>query len=169
MSTDPSFLPGLPVGTKLAGGFSRWLGLIIDQIILNVMVLPLSLPGILMIIKGTEGCDTSGDTISCTESDISVGWLTAGIVCTVLALVVLVYLYSRWLGKGRTPGMKITGNRLVDVNTGGPIGTGRGFGRALVAQFISPFLCALGFLWAIWDPRKQTWHDKIANSVVIKN
>jgi len=169
MSTDPSFLPGLPVGTKLAGGFSRWLGWIIDQIVLNLMVLPLSLPGILMIIKGTEGCDTSGDTISCTESDISVGWLTAGIVCTVLALVVLVFLYSRWLGKGRTPGMKITGNRLVDVNTGGPIGTGRGFGRALVAQFISPFLCALGFLWAIWDPRKQTWHDKIANSVVIKN
>jgi uncharacterized RDD family membrane protein YckC len=169
MSTDPSFLPGLPVGTKLAGGFSRWLGLIIDQIILNVMVLPLSLPGILMIIKGTEGCDTSGETISCTESDINAGWLTAGIVCTVLALAVLVFLYSRWLGKGRTPGMKITGNRLVDVNTGGPIGTGRGFGRALVAQFISPFLCALGFLWAIWDPRKQTWHDKVANSVVIKN
>jgi uncharacterized RDD family membrane protein YckC len=169
MSTDPSLLPGLPVGTKLAGGFSRWLGLIIDQIILNVMVLPLSLPGILMIIKGTEGCDTSGETISCTESDINAGWLTAGIICTVLALVVLVFLYSRWLGKGRTPGMKITGNRLVDVNTGGPIGTGRGFGRALVAQFISPFLCALGFLWAIWDPRKQTWHDKIANSVVIKN
>jgi uncharacterized RDD family membrane protein YckC len=122
-----------------------------------------------MIIKGTEGCDTSGETVSCTESDINAGWLTAGIVCTVLALVVLVFLYSRWLGKGRTPGMKITGNRLVDVNTGGPIGTGRGFGRALVAQFISPFLCALGFLWAIWDPRKQTWHDKVANSVVIKN
>jgi uncharacterized RDD family membrane protein YckC len=169
MSTDPSFLPGLPVGTKLAGGFSRWLGWIIDQIVLNLMVLPLSLPGILMIIKGTEGCDTSGETISCTESDINAGWLTAGIICTVLALVLLVFLYSRWLGKGRTPGMKITGNRLVDVNTGGPIGTGRGFGRALVAQFISPFLCALGYLWAIWDPRKQTWHDKIANSVVIKN
>jgi uncharacterized RDD family membrane protein YckC len=169
MSNDPSFLPGLPVGTKLAGGVSRAIGLLIDQILLNVLVLPLSLPGILMIIKGTEGCDQSGDTITCASDDISTGWLAAGIACTVLALVLLVFLYSRWLGKGRTLGMKLTGNRLVDVNTGGPIGTGRGFARALFAQFISPFLCALGYLWAIWDPRKQTWHDKIASSVVIKN
>ena len=169
MSNDPTFLPGLPVGTTLAGGLSRWIGLIIDQLILNVMVLPLSLPGVLMIIKGTEDCDTSGDTVQCASDQIGVGWLTGGIICVALALILLVFLYSRWLGKGRTPGMKITGNRLVDVNTGGPIGTGRGFGRALVAQFISPFLCTLGYLWAIWDPRKQTWHDKIASSVVIKN
>jgi uncharacterized RDD family membrane protein YckC len=169
MSADPSFLPGLPVGTKLAGGISRWIGLVIDQLLLNLLVLPLSLPGVLMIVKATDDCDTSGDTVSCTGSELETSWLTGGVICVALALIVLVFLYSRWLGKGRTPGMRITGNRLVDVNTGGPIGTGRGFARALVAQFISPFLCALGYLWAIWDPRKQTWHDKIASSVVIKN
>jgi uncharacterized RDD family membrane protein YckC len=27
----------------------------------------------------------------------------------------------------------------------------------------------LGFLWIAWDPRKQGFHDKIANTVVLYN
>lgn len=30
------------------------------------------------------------------------------------------------------------------------------------------FVGLLGFLWMIWDPRKQGWHDKIAGTYVVK-
>jgi uncharacterized RDD family membrane protein YckC len=26
----------------------------------------------------------------------------------------------------------------------------------------------LGYLWAFWDPKKQTWHDMAAGTVVVK-
>jgi uncharacterized RDD family membrane protein YckC len=35
--------------------------------------------------------------------------------------------------------------------------------RSLMA-FLSAVPMGLGFLWAIWDPKRQTWHDKVANS-----
>lgn len=57
---------------------------------------------------------------------------------------------------------------MVDATTGGPIGAGRALGRYLFAAFISSNICLLGYLWNIWDKRKQTWHDKVVNSVVVK-
>jgi uncharacterized RDD family membrane protein YckC len=163
----------IPAGARLAGPVSRLLGLFIDNILLNLLTLPFMLPGVLMIIKGVENCPTTesddGFTVTCTESEIQAGWLLGGIVCVGIAVVIILFLYCRWLGKGRTPGMRITGNRLVDVNSGQPIGTGRAFGRVLFAAIISPAICLLGYLWALWDSRKQTWHDKIVSSIVIKN
>jgi len=31
------------------------------------------------------------------------------------------------------------------------------------------FAGVLGYLWVIWDPKKQAWHDKIAHTLVIKD
>jgi hypothetical protein len=29
-------------------------------------------------------------------------------------------------------------------------------------------VCYLGYLWMLWDDQKQTWHDKIVDSAVIR-
>ena len=52
--------------------------------------------------------------------------------------------------------------------TGEPIGIGKALGRQLFASFISGQIFSLGYLWMLWDDKKQTWHDKIVGSVVIK-
>jgi uncharacterized RDD family membrane protein YckC len=49
---------------------------------------------------------------------------------------------------------------------GGPIGYGRGLLR-YVGKITSSIPCLLGFLWMLWDREKQTWHDKIATTVVV--
>jgi uncharacterized RDD family membrane protein YckC len=162
----------MPAGRRPAGLFSRFLGLVLDNLLVSLLTLPLSLPGVLMVQKGLEDCEevSSGASVSveCTDDTIQVGWMLGGIVLLLAAFVIIIWLYARWLGKGATPGMKITGNRLVDANSGLPIGTGRAFGRALFANLISVALCGLGYLWAIWDGRRQTWHDKVVGSVVVK-
>lgn len=162
----------MPAGRRPAGLLSRFIGLVIDNLVVSLLTLPLTLPGALMLAKGLEGCETTGDgaaaTVECTEDTLQMGWVLGGAALLLLGFVVLIWLYSRWLGKGATPGMKITGNRLVDANSGLPIGTGRAFGRALFANVISPLFCALGYLWALWDGRRQTWHDKVVGSVVVK-
>jgi uncharacterized RDD family membrane protein YckC len=38
----------------------------------------------------------------------------------------------------------------------------------LFAQFISGSFCAIGYLWALWDKQRQTLHDKVISSVVVK-
>jgi len=39
--------------------------------------------------------------------------------------------------------------------------------RALVG-YLSVAAAGLGFLWCIWDSEQQTWHDKVAGTVVVR-
>lgn len=158
----------MPAGRRPAGVVSRFIGLVIDNLLVSLITLPLTLPGVLMVLRGIEDCEQGTDTVTCTEDTIQVGWVLGGVALLLVGLVLLVWIYARWLGKGATPGMKITGNRLVDANSGLPIGTGRAFGRTLFANIVSVALCGLGYLWALWDARRQTWHDKIVGGVVVK-
>jgi uncharacterized RDD family membrane protein YckC len=68
--------------------------------------------------------------------------------------------------RGQTLGKMALGIRVIDFGTGGPIGYGRGVVRYL-ARILSFIVFLLGYLWMLWDKEKQTWHDKIANSVVV--
>ncbi len=36
------------------------------------------------------------------------------------------------------------------------------------ASLLSAVALMLGYLWMIWDSKKQTWHDHIAKTVVVK-
>jgi uncharacterized RDD family membrane protein YckC len=68
--------------------------------------------------------------------------------------------------RGQTLGKMALGIRVVDFSTGGPIGYGRGIVRYL-GRIVSGIVCLLGYLWMLWDREKQTWHDKIATTVVV--
>ena len=37
------------------------------------------------------------------------------------------------------------------------------------ASYLSVIALGIGYLWMIWDPKKQTWHDHIAKTVVVKS
>lgn len=82
-----------------------------------------------------------------------------------LAASALYFVLLEGSASGQTLGKKALGIRVADINGGGSIGTGRAFGRW--AGRILSGLLLLGYLWALWDPEKQTWHDKIAKSVVV--
>ena len=65
---------------------------------------------------------------------------------------------------GQTPGDAVLGIRVLDIDDGTVIGYQRAFIRALVS-IVSGVVILLGYLWMLWDPRKQTWHDKAAGSL----
>jgi uncharacterized RDD family membrane protein YckC len=60
------------------------------------------------------------------------------------------------------------GIEVVRQETGHPIGFGRAIGRLAARSFLSGQILYLGFLWMLWDDNKQTWHDKIVGSIVVK-
>ena len=79
-----------------------------------------------------------------------------------------VWIVLRLGRTGQTPGHKAQHIKVVDKNTGQPIGGGRAFGRYLFAGFISGQICYLGYLWMLWHKEKRTWHDMVLNSIVVK-
>lgn len=82
-------------------------------------------------------------------------------------LVGLAYVgYLEGSPSGQTVGKKLMNIRVVDLSTGGPIGVGRALLR-YVGKIVSAIPCLLGYFWMLWDPQKQTWHDKMATSVVV--
>ncbi|MEO9174450.1 MAG: RDD family protein [Gaiellales bacterium] len=83
-----------------------------------------------------------------------------------ILIALLYYTYFEGSGAGQTIGKKLVGIRVIDFNTGGPIGYGRAALR-YVGSYVSGLALLLGYLWMIWDGEKQTWHDKWSSSVVV--
>jgi uncharacterized RDD family membrane protein YckC len=69
---------------------------------------------------------------------------------------------------GQTLGKKALSIRVVDQDTWQPgIGGGRGIGR-FFSRWLSIIPLGLGYLWMLWDKDKQTFHDKLARTRVVK-
>ncbi|WP_433165614.1 RDD family protein [Kribbella sp. CA-247076] len=68
---------------------------------------------------------------------------------------------------GQTVGKQVLGLKLVDANTGQPVGPGKAFLRQLT-HILDSAACYIGYLWPLWDEKKQTFADKINNTYVIK-
>ena len=56
--------------------------------------------------------------------------------------------------------------KLIGERTGQPIGAGLSFVRQL-AHIVDSILCNLGYLWPLWDRKRQTFSDKIMSTIVI--
>jgi uncharacterized RDD family membrane protein YckC len=83
-------------------------------------------------------------------------------------LVALVYFtYFHATGAGQSIGNKILGIRVLDAETGRSLPYARAFVRALVSS-LSALALFLGYLWMLWEPRKRTWHDLVADSLVVR-
>jgi uncharacterized RDD family membrane protein YckC len=79
--------------------------------------------------------------------------------------------YNRWYRAGTTGqslGKSVTNVRLVDEQSGTPIGTGMAFLRDL-AHIVDAVICYVGFLFPLWDSKRQTLADKIVSTVVVGN
>jgi uncharacterized RDD family membrane protein YckC len=76
------------------------------------------------------------------------------------------FTYFEGSESGQTVGKRALGIRVIDFRTGGPIGYGRAAIR-WIGRILSSIPCYLGYLWLLWDKEKQTWHDKLANDVVV--
>jgi hypothetical protein len=81
-------------------------------------------------------------------------------------LVALAYFAGMWAWKGTTVGGIVLNLKVVRLDNQ-PVTFPVALVRGLAAAF-SVVVLFLGFLWMIWDRDKQTWHDKIAGTVVIR-
>lgn len=88
---------------------------------------------------------------------------TEGVLRMALVLVITVGLWLKFMG---TPGKLLLECQIVDADTFLPMSSKQALLR-YVAYLASILPLMLGFLWVARDPRKQGFHDKIANTVVL--
>ena len=92
------------------------------------------------------------------------------ILILLLDLVALVVSgYNRWYMAGTTGqswGKKALGLKLVSESTGAPIGAGMAFARD-ICHFLDSIACYIGWLFPLWDAKRQTFADKILSTIVI--
>ena len=67
---------------------------------------------------------------------------------------------------GQSAGMRILGIRIARVD-GRPFGFKHAALRHLVGYPLSSAVFFLGFLWMLWDPSQQAWHDKLSRTIVV--
>jgi uncharacterized RDD family membrane protein YckC len=80
-------------------------------------------------------------------------------------LIQLLYFVLFWAAVGQTPGMGLLGIKIVRPNGKPP-----SFWRSLARYFgyILSLIClGLGFIWILFDAKRQGWFDKIAGTYVV--
>lgn len=77
------------------------------------------------------------------------------------------YFTSFIAWRGTTLGGMVLGLRVVRVD-GRPIDRTVALVRA-IAAILSGLCVGIGWFWACWDERRQTWHDRLAGTVVVRD
>jgi hypothetical protein len=144
---------GSTVGT-LALWPQRALGWVIDFI-------ALAIPGYILYWLGAPKTTIVGGTIQSTGPGFL--YYLGGVY--ILAL----WIYNRWYRGGTTGytiGRGVAGCKLVKESTGETIGMGMAFVRD-IAHIIDSLICYVGWLFPLWDTKRQTIADKIMSTVVL--
>jgi uncharacterized RDD family membrane protein YckC len=84
-----------------------------------------------------------------------------------LATSTLYYIYFLTNRDGQTPGKAAVGIRIVKLD-GTRLTAWDAILRNVIGYTISSLIFFLGYLWILFDDRKQGWHDKLARTVVVR-
>ena len=151
--------PASKVQYKYAGFWLRFLAYMVDFIILFFFGLFIeSLFGINNALMNAKSL-----------SELKAVEASANYTMSIWASIVfgLVYYIVFWVDNdGATPGKKLLGIKIIKSN-----GEKIRFSNAIIryiGTFISAFTILIGYLWIIWDKKKQALHDKIAGTLVIR-
>ena len=134
-----------------AGFWIRFVAVFIDRVIVGIA------NGILLLVVFRANYFDYIDPNAAAEIDPTL---------TLLAFAVdMAYTVFMWTRYGATLGKMAVGVIIVREDFG-RITVGQAFGRYF-AQILSGAIFLLGFIWAGFDRRKQSWHDKLAGTYVI--
>ncbi|MFH8795490.1 RDD family protein [Streptomyces sp. NPDC017941] len=99
--------------------------------------------------------------------DVNAVRAAIGVLGVIALIGMAIYQLIQEGRTGQTIGKKALGIRLLRELDGRPVGVGMAFVRRL-AHFLDSLPLYIGWLWPLWDSKKQTFADKVCGTVVIK-
>ncbi|MFE0580772.1 RDD family protein [Streptomyces sp. NPDC058874] len=143
--------PGMPGGMP---PLAHW-GLRFGAYLLDALIIA----GPMYLLTGI-GTALSGD-----ETGATVGGIL-GLLGLLYTLGMAIFQLYKEGTTGQSIGKKIVGISLHREADGATLGFGMAFVRKL-AHFLDSITCYLGWLWPLWDEKKQTFADKVCSTVVV--
>ena len=158
---------GAPQGANFAHWGKRVGATLIDSLIMGLAMIPYYI-GLGMTTAGasTEVDPITGQTTTTMGETSGLGLALMGLG---FLLYLAVFIWNICIKQGKTGysiGKGVMGIKLVKADSGQPIGAGMSFVRQL-AHLVDAIPCYIGFLWPLWDAKKQTFADKIMSTYVI--
>jgi uncharacterized RDD family membrane protein YckC len=156
MSAVPQARPAAQAGVVHYVGFwARSLAALVDTLVVSCVVAPLA---VAFDVPSDIGLhfDMSDLYRETSLMSFTLNWVLP-------AVAILAF----WFARGATPGKMVIRAVIVDAETLEPPARVKLVARYL-GYYVSTLALGLGFLWIVFDARKQGWHDKIAGTVVIR-
>lgn len=150
---------------QLASWGQRVVGYLVDYAVVGI---PATIA--MIVVYGSVFANLANmSSASPSVSGPSAGLMALGAVLNLASLGLAIW--NRWIRQGKTGqsiGKSVAGLKLVDATSGQPIGAGKAFLRD-IAHIVDSIICGLpiGYLWPLWDEKRQTWADKIMSTYVV--
>ena len=160
--------PAYGAPAAYASWFQRVGAFLIDQLIGMVALIPYYIGAVMA--AGSVETTTDPTTGVVTTSGGGATGIALVMMFLGIALSIAYYVWNYCLKQGRTGytiGKGVLGIKLIKQDTGQPMGAGLSFVRQ-IAHILDAIPCYLGYLWPLWDAKRQTFADKIMNTVVIE-
>ena len=148
--------------------YTSWLTRVLAWLIDSIPIFVLQGIGYALLLGTQEtACITDTSEYELGEFCAStLGQLAVGIT-SILVLAYVIWNYGYRQGTtGSSIGKSIVKFKVVSEKTGQPIGFGMSIVRQL-AHIIDAAICYIGYLFPLWDAKRQTIADKIINTVCL--
>jgi uncharacterized RDD family membrane protein YckC len=164
--------PTGPGGAPLAEFGDRLLAYLLDGLILfAILLIPMLAAMVPLFIVYFRAVDASMDGRQPNLAAFFLTFIAIFVVSFGLQfLATYLYQVTYQLKRGQTVGKRVMKLKIVDAETGAPMDLSGARKRWIIALLMSFVGVAhlLDGLWQLWDPQKQTLHDKVARTVVVK-
>lgn len=158
--------PGYGPQPPYASWLQRVGAALIDGIIIGIPALIFYIIGFSVGMRSLDCTTDANGSSVCTGGGLTgVGWtlVLIGWLIVVCGGLYLTYLVGT---TGQTPGKKVLGIKLIREADGQFMGFGMAFVRNL-CHILDSF-CYIGYLWPLWDQKRQTFADMIMKTIVVK-
>ncbi len=147
-------------------GYASW-GQRVGAYLVDILV---TVPAYIVVFVGL-GIGAGGATTDPVTGEVS-GTNSVGFVIATVGylLIFAIFIWNSVIRQGRTGwsiGKQVLGIRLVREEDGAPMGAGMNFVRQIV-HVVDGIPCYIGYLWPLWDAKRQTFADKIMKTVVVQ-
>jgi uncharacterized RDD family membrane protein YckC len=169
------YYPPVPNPNAYTPWFDRVVAFLIDQLPIFVVLVVgyiVVFAGSLAVIGASQAdCSTTGSYVDCSDTAPSgaaaavIGLVTIVMFALPLAYAIWNYGYKQGT-TGQSIGKKVMKFKVVSESTGQPIGFGMSLVRQ-IAHMADGFACYIGYLFPLWDAKRQTFADKIMSTVCV--
>lgn len=149
-AVPPTPPPHPPHHVPTAGGFASWGSRVgatlVRGLVPAIAVVPFAVVGVAI-------------------GDVGLILLVAGYVFGIAAAIRMLIQRGHL---GYDVGDAVVGQRLVYQQSGEQLGSGMTVFVRQLAHILDALPCYLGYLWPLWDAQRQTFADKVMQTVVVQ-